>query len=307
MANAQAVAAPRAYPYLVLALGLFTASIGLILVRMALNNGLPPMVTSSIRMGIALLVFTPIVLRRYLPVIRQLKRRDWLRLAFAGLLFAGDLTLFSESIRHTSILLAAVIGGLSPLWTALLERLVLKTPLHRMIYIGLTMALAGSLLIAVAGSSNSEGLGPNPLLGGVMALCSGLSASAYLVLARSLRPNIPLVPYMWMIFGFATSIVLVVAFFAGVRFTGYPAEGYMWVGLAAIVSQLVAHPSFNYAVGYLSPTFISISAHSITVMASIMAYIFFQEVPGVGQLIGSAIILAGVSLAITGQTETKSK
>jgi drug/metabolite transporter (DMT)-like permease len=306
LANAQVVAAPRTYPYLVLALGLFTASVGLILVRMALNHGLPPMVTSSLRMGIALLVFTPIVLRRYLPVIRQITRREWLQLAFAGLLFAGDLTLFSESIQHTSILLAAVIGGLSPLWTALLERLVLKTPLHRMIYIGLTMALAGSVLITVSGGSNSEGLGPNPLLGGLMALCSGLSASAYLVLARSFRPRIPLVPYMWMIFGFATSIVLVIAFFAGVRFTGYPVEGYMWVVLAALVSQLVAHPSFNYAVGYLSPTFISISAHSITVMASIMAYIFFQEVPGVGQLIGSAVILAGVSLAITGQTGSKS-
>jgi hypothetical protein len=30
-------------------------------------------------------------------------------------------------------------------------------------------------------------------------------------------------------------------------------------------------------------------------------------VPGVGQLIGSAIILAGVSLAITGQTKAKTK
>ncbi len=75
--------------------------------------------------------------------------------------------------------------------------------------------------------------------------------------------------------------------------------------MAAAVSQLVAHPSFSYAVGYLSPTFISISAHSITVIASIMAFFFFQEVPGVGQLIGSGIILAGVTLAITSQTGGK--
>lgn len=305
MANIQTAvpAVPRLYPYVVLAVGLFTASVGLMFVRMALDNGLPPMVISATRMGIALLVFTPLVLRSYLPVLRQLSRQDWLKLAFAGLLFAGDLTLFSESLKHTSVLLAAVIGGLAPLWTALLERLFLKTPLHRMIYIGLTLALAGGLLIAAAGSSGStEGLGPNPLLGAVMALCSGLSASAYLVLARSLRPRIPLLPYIWMVFGFATAIVLLAALAAGVRFTGYPSDGYVWMLLAAVVSQLVAHPSFSYAVGYLSPTFISISAHSITVIASIMAFFFFQEVPGVGQLIGSAVILSGVTLAILGQT-----
>ncbi|MBZ0301041.1 MAG: DMT family transporter, partial [Anaerolineae bacterium] len=154
MANVQAVSpiAPRTYAYVVLTVALISAAIALILMRLALNTGIPSPVIVAVRMTIAIAVFTPLALRSHPQAIRQLRRRDWLLLPLAGFFFASDLTLFSESIKHTSILIATVIGGLSPLWTALLERLVLKAPLHRMVYIGLTLALGGGVLIALARS-----------------------------------------------------------------------------------------------------------------------------------------------------------
>lgn len=304
MANAQSItpAVPRAYPYLVLAGALFAAAVGMMFIRMALNDGIPSPVIASSRMTIAVVVFTPFVLRNYRSTLQQLRRRDWLLLALGGLLFAGDLTMFSEAIKHTSILLATVIGGLSPLWTALLERLVLKTPLSNKVYMGLTLALAGGTFIALSGSDGAA-LGSNPLLGGVLALSSGLSAACYLVLARSLRPRIPLLPYIWMVFGFGAVVGLAAAFLTGANFVGHAPDSLFWVVLATIFGQMIAQPSFNFAVGYLSPTFISISAQSITVLASGLAFFLFNEVPGIGQLIGSSIILIGVAFAITGQNE----
>ncbi|HLV34470.1 MAG TPA: DMT family transporter [Spirillospora sp.] len=307
MANAQIATplAPRTYPYAVLAVGLLTAATGMMCIRMALNSGVPSLVIVATRMGIAVAVFTPFILRSHWHTIRQLRRRDFLLLALAGMFFAGDLTLFSEAINHTSILLATVIGGLAPLWTALLERVVLRSQLHPKVYMGLTLALAGGVTIAIASSDNSAGLGENPLLGALMALCSGASSASYLIVARSLRPRIPLMPYIWLVFGFATLIALVVALATGIPFTGYAPEGYLWILAVTIISQLIAHPSFSFAVGYLSPTFISISAHSITVLASGMAFFLFQEIPGPGQMLGSAIILLGVLFAIVGQSEFK--
>ncbi len=308
MANVHSITptVPRVYPYIVLIVALFSAAVGLMFIRMALNSGVPSPVIISTRMAIAVAVFTPFVLRSYTATLRQLRRRDWLLLALAGLLFASDLTMFSEAIKHTSILLATVIGGLSPLWTALLERLILKTPLSSKVYIGLTLALAGGTFIAVS-SSSSTGLGTNPLLGGVLALSSGLSAAFYLVLARSLRPRIPLLPYIWLVFGFGALIVLTTALATGASFVGHSPDGLFWVLLATVISQLIAHPSFSFVVGYLSPTFISISAQSITVLASGMAFFLFNEIPGVGQFIGSVVILLGVLFAITGQREFKKR
>ncbi len=305
MAHVQSISPPRVYPQAMLGVAVVGSAVGLICIRMALGSGVPAMIIIGVRIAIAVALFTPFVLLNYGHILRQLRRRDWLLLALAGILFAGDLSLFSESLRHTSILLAGVIGGLAPLWTALLERFILKTRLHRLVYIGLTLAVAGGVMIAISGSTGSPSLGENPLLGGALALTSGLSAASYLTVARSLRPRIPLVPYIWLVFSFALGAVLLAALLTGTSFTGYAPEGYFWVLMATIVSQLIAHPSFSFVVGYLSPTFISISGQSITVLASVAAFFIFQEVPGPGEIIASMVILLGVVFAIKGQGKVK--
>lgn len=300
------ITTPRQQAYLVLVVALVAAASGMMFIRMALNTGIPPLMIVAVRLGLAVALFTPFVMRSYGPLLRSLKLRDWLLLAFAGLLFAGDLTLFSESMKHTTVLIATVVGGLSPLWTALLERFVLKVPLHPVIYIGLSLALVGGVMIALAGGS-STGLGPAPLLGGIFALLSGFSSAGYLIAARTLRPRIPLLPYVWLVFGFATLTVLLMALFTGVRFTGYPVDAYLWLLMITVISQLIAHPAFSFVVGYLSPTFISISGHLITVIASIMAFFLFNETAGPIEILGSLVILLGVFFATTGQAPSGRK
>lgn len=291
------------FPFLILALGLISATFSVIFMRMALDTGIASPVIVAVRMLLAVVIFTPFVLRNHPQTIRGLRKRDWLLLPIAGLMFAADLVLFSEAVKHTSILIVTVIGGLAPLWTALLERFVLRTPLHRLVYIGLLLAIVGGGVIALAGSGNSSGMGPNPLLGITLALGSGASSACYLTVARSLRPRIPLLPYIWLIFGIALVVVLLVASGTGAVFTGHAAEGYLWVLMTTIAGQMIAHPAINFAVGFISPTFISISGQSITVMGTILAFFIFQEVPGIGEVLGSIIILLGVIFAITGQNE----
>lgn len=295
------VSMQAALPYIVLCIALFGAASALVAVRLAQNEGVPSLAIVVVRLSLTTLLLTPLALPRHRPVVAKVTRREWGLMALGGLLFTGDIALFAEAIHQTSLLLATVIGGLLPLWTALMERLILKVPLPRSVYIGLALALVGGAVIAFAGNTDGAGLGPNPLLGAVLALGSGLSAALYLIIARSIRPHMPLVPYIWVVFGFAAAAAIILALVTRVSITGYGLQGYVWVLAATVIGQMIAHPSFNFSVGYLSPTFISISSQSITFIAAILAFLLFREVPGTGELIGSAIILTGIVFAINGQ------
>ena len=292
---------PRAYPYIVLTFGLFAASGGFIMIRFTQQEGMPTLTLVVIRFVIATLALTPLIIRNHKSTLKKLRRRDWLLLIAAGTFFAGDIIMIAESVHHTSILIAAVIGGLLPLWTAILERFILKTPIHRLVYIGLTLAIIGGIVISIAGADDSVAMGENPLLGGLLALLSGISAAAYLTLARSLRQRLQLIPYIWMVFGFAGLIAVLASFATGTHITGQSMMGYFWAFMVVIVSQMGAHTAFNIAIAYLSPTFISIAAQLITVVVAVLAIIFFQEIPGSGEVVGSAIIIIGVIFAIRGQ------
>ncbi len=293
----------RVYPYVVLTLALFAASAGLIMIRLSQEEGMPTLTLVVIRFVMATILLTPLAIRNHQPTLNSLQRRDWLMLFAAGVFFAGDIIMIAEAVNHTSILIAAVIGGLLPLWTAILERLLLKAPIHRLVYVGMVLAILGGIVITVAGANGPVDIGENPMLGGLLAFTSGLSAAAYLTLARSLRQRLQLVPYIWLVFGAAGLVALLATLLTGTSLVGQTMKGYFWALLIVIISQMGAHVGFNIAIAYLSPTFISIAAQLITIIVAVLAIILFQEVPGPGEVVGSAIIIAGVIFAIRGQSQ----
>lgn len=289
---------------LVLLLGLFLASVGLIAVRHAQQEGLPSQVIVLVRLGVGTLVFTPLALPRHLPRIRRMPRGAWLLLLLAGVCFCVDLLLFTEAIRHVSIFVATIIASLMPLITALMERFLLKVPLQRSMYAGVALALAGGLVIALGSAGGMASPGPRPLLGVILSLLSVTCACGYLIIGRRLRTRIPALPYTWMLFTVSALLALIVVLPTLAGAGHYNLQGFAWALVATALSQIGAHPAFIFAVGALSPTLISIASQSIILFGSALAFIFLRQVPGVPEVIGGAIILAGVIFAINGQRKT---
>ena len=62
----------------VLICGIFAVSTASILIRSALDDGVPPLVVAAYRLTFATLILTPIVLRSRTAELRRLTRRDWL-------------------------------------------------------------------------------------------------------------------------------------------------------------------------------------------------------------------------------------
>jgi drug/metabolite transporter (DMT)-like permease len=70
----------------------------------------------------------------------------------------------------------------------------------------------------------------------------------------------------------------------------------MWLIILTITAQLIAHGAMNYALAYVSATFVSLAAQSTTILSAILAYMTFGELPTMLQVIGSVIVIFGVSI-----------
>lgn len=295
---------PPVQAYSVLIMGVIAVSLGSIFIRLAQNEGMPSLLVAAGRVTIASLILTLPVLRRYSDYIRQLEKRDWLLLGMAGLFLAVHFATWVSSLEYTSVLISVALVNTNPLWVAVLEVLFLKARLSRAMLFALALAFAGGLILVLPGSGTIE-LGKSPVLGAALAVTGAASVAVYFTTGRKLRAKLPLLPYIWLVYGMASLVLIAVLLMTGTQVTGYSAAGYFWLVVMAVIPQLVGHSALNYALGYLQATFVTLSSQLEPAVSAIFAFFLFQETPGWLQVLGSVTILAGIILATASQRYQK--
>jgi drug/metabolite transporter (DMT)-like permease len=284
--------------YLVLAMGIAAVALAAILIRLALNQGVPALVVAASRLVLATLMLTPLTLSRYSTELRRLKRREITLLVISGLFLAVHFAAWVSSLQYTSVLISGVLVVTTPIWAGLLEVFVLKSRLTVAIIVGLVVALAGSIIIAIP----SNGVSATPfddtaLLGGGLALLGAMTVAVYMIIGRVLRPTLSLLPYIWAVYGTAALVLSLVVLLNRLPVVGYAPAAYLWMLLLAIFPQLIGHSSLNYALGYLPATYVSIATQIEPILSAVVAFFLFSESPGWAQVAGSAVIMIGVALA----------
>jgi len=312
MAQTTAVSTPQnsnQRAYIALIIGVTAVSLAAIFIRLAQGVDIPSIVIASGRLIVAAVILTPLVLRNstYKQQIRQLESFELLIIGISGFFLAIHFWSWVTSLEHTSVLISVVLVTTTPIWVAILEIFFLKARLTQLIFLGLVVALMGSLVIGVGGEESANTSGNN-ILGAGLSAIGAMTVAVYLIIGRRLRPKLALIPYIWMVYGFAAIVLSIVLILSGTSITGYDTEGYIWILAMGLIPQLIGHSSLNYALAYLPATFISVASQVEPVGSAIIAAVVFSEIPGIAQLIGSAIILAGVTLASLGQAQlTNSK
>ena len=293
--------------YFALLGGILAASFAAILIRLALDAGLPSMLIATGRLGIAAVILTPIVLTRYRHELRNLRKRDIVFSALAGFWIATHFISLIISLDNTSVLVSQAISNSGPLWVAILEVIFLRATLSRPVWVGLGISIVGALLIAIAGATASTALiGDNPALGNTTAVFAAIAGAIYLTLGRRTRNHISIIPYVWILYTAGAITAGIALLVTQTPIVGHPIEGYVWLAILALMVQVGAHTGFNYAVGYLPATLVSLVGPIVTVAAGIIAFLIFQEVPLPLEIIGSIVIVTGVVMAVIGQRSRKS-
>jgi drug/metabolite transporter (DMT)-like permease len=298
------LARPR-YPanlLLVLTAGVFAMASSSIFIRYAQAEGVSSIVIGGARLLIAAALLTPLVLSRYQLDLRQLNRRDLLQALAAGFFLALHFAAWISSLEHTSILVSTVIVTASPIWVAILELVVFRVQPGRMVLTGLVIAIGAGVMIALAsGGADTPTEGGSQLLGILLAIVGSVAVAIYLVLGRSVRTKLSVIPYIWLVYGCGGLFMALTIAGAGLPVTGFSFEAYVWLLCCAIFPQLIGHSSLNYAVGYLPATIVSMITQLEPVGSAILAFVLFQELPLPLQIVGSALLLFGVMLASLGQ------
>jgi drug/metabolite transporter (DMT)-like permease len=291
---------PRRWlPYAGLAIAVIMFSFGAIFVRLTHAEGVPTLAIVGLRYGLSVSILTPYMLTQRRAEARQLRRRDLGLTALAGIVMAFSMFFSFSSLEHTTVLISNVLSNSSPLWVALMEVLLLKAFLGRRVWLGLGLALAGALLFALAGMQESEGMGAEPLLGGLLGLGAALTGSVYFVLGRNVRARVPTLLFVWIGLSCGGVIALLALLFSGTNLTSYPLAGYFWILVNALGGQIIGHSLLAYVLAHLPATIVTISLQALVVISAVLAAFFFGEYPGPLQVLAGLVILAGVMIVIS--------
>jgi len=276
---------------LVLVGGVAAISTSAVLIRLA---EAPPFVIAFYRMLFAALFFLPLALREG----RGLRlEKQQLRLALgAGVMLAMHFALWMTSLEHTSVASSVVLVTTQPLWVFLLSVLFLaEKPTPRM-WLGLVVALAGSVLVTFTEGAGGE----SRLYGNLLALGGAVAMACYFLLGRRLRPQLPLALYSLLVYGGAALVLGFLILLRGLPLRGFNSFTWLMFVALALVPTVLGHNSLNWALKYLPATMVSVAILGEPLGASIMAVFILKEVPAPLEALGSVITLFGIYLVWQG-------
>jgi len=304
---------PPLPPLLAILFGIMAVSTASVFIRYAQEYA-PSLVIAASRLSLATLILAPTTITHHRVELRALTRRELGLALLSGFFLSLHFATWITSLEFTTVASSVVLVSTSPLWVALLAPLTIKEPLSRLTLIGMGLALVGGSVVGISdtcawsgGGLNCPSLGEfiegEAFLGDLLALAGALTGAGYLIIGRRLRGKMSLVPYVFVVYGMAAIILVLVMFGSGASPLGYPPQVYLWFLLLALVPQLLGHSTFNWALRYLSAAYVSVTMLGEPVGSTLLAYFLLDEIPTGLKIIGAILILAGIAIASRSEGE----
>ena len=296
--------ASRSSIFLWMTVGVLAISTSPILIRVA---AMPALALAFWRCLAGAAVLAPFAPRRQ---VGWLDRAELARLAASGVFLAVHFALWNASLGLTTVAAATTLVSCAPLFVGLGSVFLGEPPSGRA-WAGIILATVGAVVIgagdAIMGGSvggvRGGALGPtggSPLWGDVLAFAGALAMAAYLLLGRVARRRLPVSTYAASVYGVAAVVLLPACLLTGASLGGYEATA--WLALAGVVvgPQLLGHTVFNSLLASVSASLVAVVMLLEPVIATVLAWWLFGELPGPSLWAGAPMVLAGVWLATTG-------
>lgn len=273
--------------------------------KVVLGSGLSSLELTQIRNTCAALLFLAFLLVFARSRLRVGRRELAFLLAFGLVGVALVQWLYFVAIENLPVGVALLIEFTAPLFVALFARFVYKEHIRRRIWVAVAMCLIGLALVVElwAGVAFST-LGVTAAFGGALAL------TAYLLMAERERQHRDPASLSFYGFLFATMLWAVVqplwdfpwdVLDDTVSLQGnlseYSAPVWALVAFIVVIGTMVTFTLLTGSLRHLSATRASIVATLEPVVATFVAWAWLGETLGATQLIGGAVVLAGIFVA----------
>jgi len=278
----------RSLAYLALVAGILCIAWSAIFVRW---TDIPGPASAFYRLLIPALVLAPTwVMDRKAP---RVDTRTLMIISGGGVFFALDLAFFNTSILKTSAANATLLGNNTPIFVGLFTWLIFRRRPGGEFWLGLALAVSGSLVIVWGDLARHAHLG----WGDAMALAASACFAVYLIATEQVRGHTGTLVFLRL--AIVSSAAFLLLFNLAMRVPlGIP-SGRSFAALVGLglVSQLGGYLALTYAMGHLPATVTAVSLLSQGPLTALLAVFLLHEPLTSSLLIGGALVLLGIALA----------
>ena len=288
-------------------IAILAVSTASIFIRFAQMDGAPSLVIAALRLTFATILLAPLALIRHRDEIKRLTQAEWLLAVSSGIFLAVHFATWISSLEFTSVASSVVFVSTGPLWVALLSPMLLKEHISRTAIIGLGLALVGGTIIGLSDAcvwdaglacpALADVLQGPAMWGNFLALAGAWTVTGYLIIGRKLRAGMSLIPYIFLVYGIAALVLIVIMVIAGDSPAGFAPQTYGWIFLLAAIPQLIGHSTYNGALKYLPAALVAVTTLGEPIGSAALAYFVLNDTPAPAVLVGGAFILTGIYLA----------
>jgi len=255
-----------------------------------------PVETSVFRGLGALVILVP------LWILREgggsFSKHEWGMFGILGVGVLGNHLLILFGLQFIGAGAAGVIIGASPAITALLSSLILKDVPLRLLWQGCVVSFIG--VVVITGRSGIEGVGSNPLLGGVLVLSGLVSWALYTIGCRRTMDRFSPLTVTWATLMMSLLVEIPLLAFNHkmlVAGTGtVPLSGWVALGYVMVFATALGQQAWLYGVDGVGPSRAGIFGNLVPVSALFFSFVILGEPVGVREISGVGLIVLGVWL-----------
>lgn len=224
----------------------------------------------------------------------RLSRREQVTLTISGVALALHFATWVASLKLTTVASSVALVTTQPIWVALLAAALLGERVSGRAARAIGVATLGGVLIAGADIAVTG----RALAGDLLAVAGAVFAAVYFIAGRRVRPSMSLLTYTSVVYGIAAVVLVAVTAGTGQPLTGFSMRTWVMLALMALVAQIVGHSLLNWSLRYLSAPLVSIAILGEPIVSSVLAIPILGEWPGPLRVLGGAVTLVGVYLAV---------
>ncbi len=221
-------------------------------------------------------------------------RRCQVPLLLGGLSLGLHFATWLASLERTSTAASVTLVTTAPVFVVAGTWLTGRRPSSRTL-VAVAIAVVGAVVLTGGDLIRN----PGSVDGDLLALTGAVCMAVYLLVGDRLRSDLGTASYAAPVYAIAAAALIPIAFVGGVALTGFDSHTWLAVGAMIIGPQIGGHTVLNHLLGRIGSVLVSMILLAEPIVASLLTWIFFGEVPPSTAWIGAPIVLLGMGLAIT--------
>ena len=259
-------------------------------------SDISPIAISASRLTLGFLCMTGLIAGQgHVREVRHSFQTHPLILLLLGILSSFHFLLFVLAVQKTFVANALILVNTAPILVLILAPVLLKEAITAtdILSVGITFIGAGILV-----GFDTLMLTSDHLAGDLCALGSALCYALYVIAARKLRREFSAPVIMGWFFGLGALFLWLGGVVLRDQFFAMPApRSWLFLILLGIFPTGIGHFLYNLSLKHLPATKASTIILLEPVSGTILAWLFFHEIPPIKSTIGIVIVLLGIGTA----------